>query len=87
MTRNLIAMEVSPTKEESKAVDGRINDTNLIGEKAVMAANSINKSMGWKQSRKISEEHKAEEQNARKAYAEQHHFTCEPIHADTKKEH
>ena len=124
MTRNLIAMEVSPAKEESKGwaleqwnwfahrfieemdkiefknkegkvsskrmdlanskwiamlhhdaksgiphlhfmvsrftVDGRINDTNLIGEKAVMAANSINKSMGWKQSRKISEEHKAE---------------------------
>ena len=25
--------------------------------------------------------------NARKAYAEQHHFTCEPTHADTKKEH
>ena len=231
VTRNLIAMEVSPTMEESKGwtleqwnwfahrfieemdkiefknkegkvsskqmdlshskwlamlhhdaksgsrftVDGRINDTNLIGEKAVMAANSINKSMGWKQSREISEEHKAEiknalydilrnmnrfdwnvfqrmikkhgysaelrrdsggkivgytikrgnskynaseigrqltasriegtwkqlhkemddeaskrkaeEQNARKAYAEQHHFTCEPTHADTKKEH
>ena len=128
VTRNLIAMEVSPTKEESKGwaleqwnwfahrfieemdkiefknkegkvsskrmdlanskwiamlhhdaksgiphlhfmvsrftVDGRINDTNLIGEKAVMAANSINKSMGWKQSREISEEHKAEIKNA-----------------------
>ena len=239
VTRNLIAMEVSPTKEESKGwtleqwnwfahrfieemdkiefknkegkvsskrmdlahskwlamlhhdaksgiphlhfmvsrftVDGRINDTNLIGEKAVLAANSINRSMGWKQSKEISEEHKAEikdalydilrnmnrfewnsfqrmiekhgysaelrrdtegkivgytikrgnskynaseigrqltasrieatwkqlhkdmddeaakrkaeEQNARKAYAEQHHFTCEPINADTKKKH
>ncbi len=128
VTRNLIAMEVSPTKEESKGwrleqwkwfahrfieemdkiefknkegkvsskqmdlahskwlamlhhdaksgiphlhfmvsrftVDGRINDANLIGEKAVMAANSINKSMGWKQSREISEEHKAEIKNA-----------------------
>ena len=128
VTRNLIAMEVSPTMEESKGwtleqwnwfahrfieemdkiefknkegkvsskqmdlshskwlamlhhdaksgiphlhfmvsrftVDGRINDTNLIGEKAVMAANSINKSMGWKQSREISEEHKAEIKNA-----------------------
>ena len=41
-------------------VDGRINDTNLIGLKATMAANSINQSMGWKQSREISEEHKAE---------------------------
>ena len=156
-------------------VDGRINDTNLIGLKATMAANSINQSLGWKQSQKISEEHKAEiknvlydilrkmnrfdwdvylrmikeygysaelkrdnngevvgyrikrgnskynaseigrqltasriegtwkqlhkemddeaakrkaeEQNARKAYAEQHHFTCEPINADTKKKH
>ena len=29
-----------------------------------MAANSINKSMGWKQSREISEEHKAEIKNA-----------------------
>ena len=128
VTRNLIAMEVSPTKEESKGwtleqwnwfahrfieemdkiefknkegkvsskrmdlanskwiamlhhdaksgiphlhfmvsrftVDGRINDTNLIGEKAVMAANSINKSMGWKQSQELSEEHKAEIKNA-----------------------
>ena len=156
-------------------IDGRINDTNLIGLKATMAANSINQSLGWKQSQEISAEHKAEiknalydilrnmnrfdwnvfqrmikkhgysaelrrdsegkivgytikrgnskynaseigrqltasriegtwkqlhkemddeaakrkaeKQNARKAYAEQHHFTCEPIHADTKKEH
>ena len=124
VSRNLIAMEVSPTKDESKGwtleqwkwfahrfieemdkiefrdkngkvsskrmdlahskwiamlhhdaksgiphlhfmvsrftVDGRINDTNLIGLKATMAANSINQSMGWKQSREISEEHKAE---------------------------
>lgn len=128
VTRNLIAMEVSPTKEESKGwtleqwnwfahrfieemdkiefknkegqvsskrmdlahskwlamlhhdaksgiphlhfmvsrftVDGRINDTNLIGEKAVLAANSINRSMGWKQSKEISEEHKAEIKDA-----------------------
>ena len=239
VTRNLIAMEVSPAKEESKGwsqeqwnwfahrfieemdriefrdkdgkvsskrmdlahskwlamlhhdaksgiphlhfmvsrftVDGRINDTNLIGLKATMAANSINQSMGWKQSREISEEHKAEikealydilrkmnrfdwgvflqkikergysaelkkdsngevvgyrikrgnskynaseigrqltasrieatwrqlhkdmdaetakrkanEQKARIEYAERHHFVCEPISPDTKKEH
>jgi hypothetical protein len=31
-------------------IDGRINDTNLIGLKATMAANSINQSLGWKQS-------------------------------------
>ena len=156
-------------------VDGRINDTNLIGLKATMAANSINQSMGWKQSREISEEHKAEikealydilrkmnrfdwdvflqkikergysaelkkdsngevvgyrikrgnskynaseigrqltasrieatwrqlhkdmdaetakrkanEQKARIEYAERHHFVCEPISPDTKKEH
>lgn len=45
----------------------------------------------WKQLHKEMDDEaakrKAEEQNARKAYAEQHHFTCEPIHADTKKEH
>ena len=128
VTRNLIAMEVSPTKEESKGwtldqwnwfahrfieemdkiefrdkngkvsskrmdlehskwlamlhhdaksgiphlhfmvsrftVDGRINDTNLIGLKATMAANSINQSLGWKQSQDISEEHKAEIKDA-----------------------
>ena len=128
VTRNLIAMEVSPAKEESKGwtleqwslfahrfveemdkiefrnkeakvlskrtdfahskwlamlhhdaksgiphlhfmvsrftVDGRINDTNLIGLKATMAANSINQSMGWRQSQDISEEHKAEIKNA-----------------------
>ena len=128
VTRNLIAMEVSPTKEESKGwtseqwnwfahrfieemdkiefrnkngnvsskrmdlthskwiamlhhdaksgiphlhfmvsrftIDGRINDTNLIGLKATMAANSINQSLGWKQSREISEEHKAEIKDA-----------------------
>ena len=128
VTRNLIAMEVSPTKEESKGwtaeqwslfahrfieemdkiefrdkednvssrrtdfahskwlamlhhdaksgishlhfmvsrftTDGRINDTNLIGLKASMAANSINQSMGWRQSQEISEEHKAEIKNA-----------------------
>ncbi len=156
-------------------VDGRINDSNLIGLKATMAANSINQSLGWKQSREISEEHKAEikdalfdilrmmnrfdwdvfrqkikergystelkkdsngevvgyrikrgnskyiaseigrqltasrieatwkrlhkeiddeaakrkaeEQLAKKSYAERHHFTCAPINADTKKEH
>ena len=41
-------------------VDGRINDTNLIGLKAKMAANSINEAMGWRQSQDISEENKAE---------------------------
>ena len=45
-------------------VDGGINDTNLIGLKASMAANSINQSMGWKQSREISREHKTEIKNA-----------------------
>lgn len=45
-------------------VDGRINDTNLIGLKATMAANSIKQSMGWRQSQDISEEHKAEIKNA-----------------------
>lgn len=44
-------------------IDGRINDTNLIGIKALMAANSINRSMGWKQSQEISNEHKAEIKN------------------------
>ena len=128
VSRNLIAMEVSPTKDESKGwtleqwkwfahrfieemdkiefrdkngkvsskrmdlahskwiamlhhdaksgiphlhfmvsrftIDGRINDTNLIGLKATMAANSINQSLGWKQSQEISAEHKAEIKNA-----------------------
>lgn len=128
VSRNLIAMEVSPTKEESKGwtleqwkwfahrfieemdkiefrdkngkvsskrmdlahskwiamlhhdaksgilhlhfmvsrftVDGKINDTNLIGLKATMAANSINQSMGWKQSKEICEEHKREIKDA-----------------------
>ncbi|SDZ96162.1 hypothetical protein SAMN04487851_101285 [Prevotella sp. tc2-28] len=128
VSRNLIAMEVSPTKDESKGwtleqwkwfahrfieemdkiefrdkngkvsskrmdlahskwiamlhhdaksgiphlhfmvsrftIDGRINDTNLIGLKATMAANSINQSLGWKQSQEISEEHKAEIKDA-----------------------
>ncbi len=128
VTRNLIAMEVSPTKEESEGwtleqwslfahrfveemdkiefrnkegkvssrqtdfahskwlamlhhdaksgiphlhfmvsrftLDGRINDTNLIGLKATMAANSINQSMGWRQSQDIGEEHKAEIKDA-----------------------
>ena len=45
-------------------VDGRINDTNLIGLKATMVANSINQSMGWRQSQDISEEHKAEIKDA-----------------------
>ena len=128
VSRNLIAMEVSPTKEESKGwtleqwkrfahrfikemdkiefrdkngkvsskrmdlahskwiamlhhdaksgilhlhfmvsrftIDGKINDTNLIGLKATMAANSINQSLGWKQSLEINAEHKAEIKNA-----------------------
>ena len=215
VSRNLIAMEVSPTKEESKGwtleqwkrfahrfikemdkiefrdkngkvsskrmdlahskwiamlhhdaksgilhlhfmvsrftIDGKINDTNLIGLKATMAANSINQSLGWKQSQEISAEHKteikdalydilrnmnrfdwnvflqkiknskynaseigrqltasrieatwrqlhkdmeaettkrkADEQKARIEYAERHHFVCEPVSPDTKKEH
>ena len=128
VSRNLIAMEVSPTKEESKGwtleqwkrfahrfikemdkiefrdkngkvsskrmdlahskwiamlhhdaksgilhlhfmvsrftIDGKINDTNLIGLKATMAANSINQSLGWKQSQEISAEHKTEIKDA-----------------------
>ena len=128
VNRNMIAMEVSPTKEESKGwtlehwnllahrvieemdkiefrnkegkvssrqtdfahtkwlamlhhdaqsgiphlhfmisrftTDGRVNDTNLIGLKATMAANSINQSMGWRQSKDISEEHKTEIKDA-----------------------
>lgn len=44
--------------------DGRVNDTNLIGLKATMAANSINQSMRWRQSQDISEEHKAEIKDA-----------------------
>ena len=128
VSRNLIAMEVSPTKDESKGwtleqwkwfahrfieemdkiefrdkngkvsskrmdlahskwiamlhhdaksgiphlhfmvsrftIDGRINDTNLIGLKATMAANSINQSLGWKQSQEISAEHKTEIKDA-----------------------
>ena len=207
VSRNLIAMEVSPTKDESKGwtleqwkwfahrfieemdkiefrdknekvsskrmdlahskwiamlhhdaksgiphlhfmvsrftIDGKINDTNLIGLKATMAANSINQSLGWKQS-KIKErgysaelkkdsngevvgyrikrgnskynaseigrqltasrieatwrqlhkdmeaetaKRKADEQKARIEYAERHHFVCEPVSPDTKKEH
>ena len=128
VSRNLIAMEVSPTKDESKGwtleqwkwvahrfieemdkiefrdkngkvsskrmdlahskwiamlhhdaksgilhlhfmvsrftIDGKINDTNLIGLKATMAANSINQSLGWKQSQEISAEHKTEIKDA-----------------------
>ena len=128
VSRNLIAMEVSPTKDESKGwtleqwkwfahrfieemdkiefrdkngkvsskrmdlahskwiamlhhdaksgilhlhfmvsrftIDGKINDTNLIGLKATMAANSINQSLGWKQSQEISTEHKTEIKDA-----------------------
>ena len=128
VTRNLIAMEVSPTKEESEGwtldqwnqlahqvieemdkvefrnkegkvssrrtdfahskwlamlhhdaksgiphlhfmisrftLDGRVNDTNLIGLKATMTANSINQRMGWRQSKDISEEHKEEIKDA-----------------------
>ena len=45
-------------------LDGRVNDTNLIGLKATMAANSINQSMGWRQSKDISEEHKEEIKDA-----------------------
>ena len=45
-------------------IDGKINDTNLIGLKATMAANSINQSLGWKQSQEISAEHKTEIKDA-----------------------
>ena len=40
-------------------MEGWTNCANLIGEKAVIAANQINQEQGWKQSREIGEEHKA----------------------------
>ena len=73
MTRNLIAMEVSPTKEESKG--WTLEQWNWFAHRFIEEMDDE------------TAKRKAEEQNARKAYAEQHHFTCEPIHADTKKEH
>lgn len=45
-------------------VDGKLNDANLIGIKAIMAANSINGSMGWRQSQEISDGHKTEIKDA-----------------------
>lgn len=44
-------------------IDGRINDTNLIGLKAMTVANSINESMGWKQPKEIGSEHRVEIKN------------------------
>lgn len=44
--------------------EGFTNCSNLIGLKATIAANQINEEQGWKQSREISEEHKAEIKNA-----------------------
>lgn len=44
--------------------EGFTNCSNLIGLKATIAANQINEEQGWKQSRDISEEHKAEIKDA-----------------------
>lgn len=41
-------------------MDGKINDSHKIGERAVMAANIINERRGWVQSEKISIRHKQE---------------------------
>lgn len=41
-------------------MDGKINDSHKIGERAVMAANIINQRRGWVQSEEISERHKQE---------------------------
>ena len=41
-------------------MDGKINDSHKIGERAVMAANIINQRRGWVQSEEISERHKLE---------------------------
>lgn len=45
-------------------IDGRLNSANLIGQKAVIAANQINKERGWKQPQEISEEHKKDMKDA-----------------------
>lgn len=44
--------------------DGFVNCANLIGMKATIAANQMNRERGWKQSRDISAEHKAELKDA-----------------------
>lgn len=44
--------------------DGFVNCANLIGMKATIAANQMNQERGWKQSRDISAEHKAELKDA-----------------------
>lgn len=41
-------------------MDGKINDSHKIGERAVMAANIINERRGWVQSEEISIRHKQE---------------------------
>ena len=44
--------------------EGFVNCANLIGMKATIAANQMNQERGWKQSRDISAEHKAELKDA-----------------------
>lgn len=41
-------------------MDGKINDSHKIGERAVMAANIINERRGWVQSEKIGIQHRQE---------------------------
>lgn len=41
-------------------MDGKINDSHKIGERAVMAANIINEKRGWVQSKEISIQHRQE---------------------------
>ena len=41
-------------------MDGKINDSHKIGERAVMAANIINERPGWVQSEEIGEKHRLE---------------------------
>ena len=45
-------------------VDGEINSGNLIGMKAVTAANQLNQERGWKQPEEISRQHRAEIKDA-----------------------
>lgn len=41
-------------------MDGRINDSHKIGERAVMAANILNRRYGWEQSENIGNRHRKE---------------------------
>ena len=43
-------------------MDGKINDSHKIGERAVMAANIINERRGWVQSEEIGIRHRQESQ-------------------------